>query len=122
MIKKRNKYVFGTTFIVIISIVILSLVTVSPKKESYEEKREKLLEQLYMNIEEAKLEGNYECCIEPPCTMCYLGNWIWDDGTCHCDEMIAKGEYDKVCPQCQKGTEQVNCNSASTNDEGWCEI
>jgi len=43
--------------------------------------------------------------------MCYLGDWIWKDGTCDCDEMIKRGEWDKVCPQCQKGIKEGKCQS-----------
>ena len=43
--------------------------------------------------------------------MCFLGDWLWDDGTCDCDGMIVKGEWDKVCPQCKKGIEEGFCKS-----------
>ncbi|MDP1538985.1 MAG: hypothetical protein Q8M00_03070 [bacterium] len=79
--------------------------------DNFKTEREKVLSQLYLAIEKAKAKGKYQCCIEPPCTMCYLGNWIWDDGTCHCDEMIAKGEWNKVCPQCIRGIEEGRCKS-----------
>ena len=55
--------------------------------------------------------GKYKCCIKPLCTMCYLGEWAWEDGTCDCDGMIAKGDLDKVCPQCKKGIEEGRCKS-----------
>jgi copper chaperone CopZ len=64
--------------------------------------KEKILSQIYSAIEKAKAEGKYKCCIEPPCTMCYLGTWVFEDGTCKCEKMIEKGEFDKVCPECKK--------------------
>lgn len=95
-------------FVVIGSFVIL---TIFPRQDNFEAKRENLLTKLYENIEDAKEIGRYKCCIEPPCTMCYLGNWIWKDGSCYCDEMILKGELDKVCPQCKRGIEEGKCTS-----------
>ena len=85
----------------------------SLQKESFEQKRTKLLNELSFSINEAVSEGKYSCCIDPPCTMCYLGDWIWKDGTCDCDGMIAKGEFDKVCPQCKKGIEEGRCKSST---------
>ena len=108
-------------FILIILVAISSAVffTITKKSEdSFEKNREKVLSQLYLAIEQAKIEGKYNCCIEPPCTMCYLGDWIWKDGTCDCDRMIAKGEWDKVCPQCKKGIKEGRCKSST----GTCNI
>ncbi len=84
---------------------------------SFEERRANILNELSEAINDAKLEGKYGCCIEPPCTMCYLGEWIWDDGYCRCDEMIKKGEFDKVCPQCKKGLEEGKCISSAGKTE-----
>jgi hypothetical protein len=64
---------------------------------------------MYDLIDLQAREGNYRCCIDPPCTMCFMGDWIWDDGTCRCDDMIAQGEDDKVCPQCKGGSEEGTC-------------
>ncbi|MBC7073856.1 hypothetical protein H5T58_00465 [Candidatus Parcubacteria bacterium] len=80
--------------------------------------REKILAELEKTIQKAKLEGKYKCCIEPPCTMCYLGDWIFKNGTCQCEEMIAKKEWDKVCPQCTKGIKEGKCKST----QGTCQI
>ena len=87
--------------------------------ESFEQRRETVLNELSDSINAAVLEGKYHCCIDPPCTMCYLGGWIWDDGTCNCDAMIAAGEFDKVCPQCRRGIEEGKC---SATKESECEI
>ena len=78
-------------------------------EEGFGNHRSKVLSELSLAIDDAVRDGLYECCIDPPCTMCYLGNWIWDDGICRCDEMIAKGELDKVCPQCSRGLEDGIC-------------
>ncbi len=115
----RKIYILSILLILFMTVSIFMVLLI--KKQGFEEKRESLLEQLYNNIEEAKLEGNYECCIEPPCTMCYLGNWIWEDGSCYCDRMIIEGKNEDVCPQCVKGIEEGKCKSTE-NNEGWCEI
>lgn len=60
-------------------------------------------------INEVKLAGNYRCCIDPPCTMCYMGANKWNNftaGTCACDDFIARGE--EPCPQCSRGLEQIH--------------
>ncbi len=74
-------------------------------------KRDTILSELYLAIEKAQGSGNYNCCIEPPCTMCYLGDWLWGDGSCYCDREMAQENWDKVCPQCIKGIEQGKCKS-----------
>jgi len=101
--------------VLVIGLVGLVLVAVFfgvfEQPKTFEQEREDTMSQLYSSIEHAEEMGKYKCCIEPPCTMCYLGSWIWKDGTCKCDEMIANGEMDKVCPQCVKGIEQGMCTS-----------
>lgn len=64
-------------------------------------------------IDQQVKEGNYGCCIEPACTMCFMGEWLWDDGICRCDGMIVKEELDKVCPQCKKGLGEGLCKSTN---------
>lgn len=103
----KNKFLFIFSFIIFYLIILNGI----QKDLSFEEKREKVISELSLAIEEAEKEGKYKCCIEPACTMCYLGDWIWDDGSCYCDDMIAQGENDKVCPQCKKGLEEGLCKS-----------
>jgi len=73
--------------------------------------RDTLLKELELGIKQEIKEGNYRCCIEPACDMCYLGHWKWDDGSCRCDDLIAEGNFDDVCPQCKKGIEEGYCKS-----------
>lgn len=47
--------------------------------------------------------AEYECCIEPPCTQCLQGNWIFPNGACECRIHLEQGHLDKVCPECRKG-------------------
>jgi len=72
---------------------------------------DKIISNLEKAIDIAKEKGDYNCCIEPDCTMCYLGHWIFDKGTCHCDEAIAEGRTEDVCPECKKGIEKGQCSS-----------
>lgn len=106
-------------FIAIIMIGIMIFVIANSNENKFEKNREKVLSQLYSSIKELKGIGKYKCCIEPPCTMCYLGDWIWNDGSCDCDGMIVKGEFDKVCPQCKKGLEKGQCKYTNQTK---CEI
>lgn len=47
--------------------------------------------------------AEYECCIEPGCTQCLHGEWIWPNGTCLCRQALEKGEFENVCPECKAG-------------------
>ncbi|MAG50705.1 hypothetical protein CL621_03670 [archaeon] len=122
-----NKSIFLIGILVGVILIILftdeGVMTGNVVKESdsikvytFEERRENILVGLNLAIEDAKEEGKYKCCIEPACTMCYLGNWIWKDGTCDCDGMIAEGELDKVCPQCKRGIEEGLCKSTKEEE------
>ena len=44
-----------------------------------------------------------ECCIEPPCEMCFKGEWIFEEGSCRCRTELANGNIQNVCPECRKG-------------------
>jgi len=108
--KNKKILIFALTTLIAIGVGTF-FVLAKDKRDDFKTEREKVLSQLYLAIERAKAEGKYKCCIEPPCTMCYLGDWVWKDGTCDCDEMIKRGEWDKVCPQCQKGIKEGKCQS-----------
>jgi len=99
----------------VIPLLVISAVLISVgygDAPSFEERREGVISELSLAIEDAEAQGKYKCCIAPACTMCYLGDWIWKDGTCDCDGMIAQGEFDKVCPQCKNGIEEGLCKSS----------
>jgi len=118
MVEVVDVEVDGTNkIIILIFLVVLLLIPVALAtfQESYQQKRSRILNELSFAIEQAKAQGKYDCCIEPPCTMCYLGEWIWEDDICRCEEMILKGELDKVCPQCKKQIEEGNCKSNNKN-------
>lgn len=78
---------------------------------------EQIIDSLEKAIVRAEEKGNYRCCIEPACTMCYLGDWKFDKGTCDCDSAIAEGRNDDVCPQCKKGIEKGQCRSTTESCE-----
>jgi len=110
------------SFLIILVMLVMSIIiafnsSITFQKEDFKQKRIRVLNELSLAIEEAKSQGKYKCCIEPPCTMCYLGDWIWKDGSCYCDDMIIKGEFDKVCPECKRGIEEGKCMST---DETRC--
>jgi len=111
----KNKFLFIFSFIILTLIILNGF----QKELSFKDRRELILEDITLAIEGAEKEGRYKCCIEPACTMCYLGDWIWGDGSCYCDDMIKQGEDDKVCPQCKKGLEEGLCKSV---EEEECEI
>lgn len=68
------------------------------------------------NAAAGKLSGKtaeYTCCIDPPCSMCSEGRWIFAGGTCECRTHYAEylktndsEHLDKVCPECKKGIEE----------------
>ncbi|UCD02655.1 MAG: hypothetical protein JSV63_02585 [Candidatus Aenigmatarchaeota archaeon] len=91
----------------------MASISEAERAESFEDRRSRILGELSLAIDDATLDERYSCCIDPPCTMCYMGSWIWDDGICRCDEMIANGEDDKVCPQCVRGLEEGQCKYAN---------
>jgi len=43
--------------------------------------------------------------------MCFLGDWIFENGKCDCDKFITQGDLDNVCPECRHGIEQGECQS-----------
>ncbi len=69
-------------------------------------------------IGKAVMEGNYRCCISPPCTMCYAEANKWNNftaGTCACDDLIAEGK--EACPQCERGLNEIH-----GDDNTFCDI
>lgn len=74
--------------------------------------REDVISNLEAAIAQSVEAGEYRCCIEPACKMCYLGDWIFEEGKCACDDMIAQGQIDKVCPECVHGMEEGKCESS----------
>ena len=73
---------------------------------------DKVIGILEKGIHTAQLNGQYRCCLSPPCKMCYLGNWKFDKGTCYCDDAILEGRYEDVCPECAIGLENNTCSSS----------
>lgn len=90
---------------------------------SPEQMHQKIIAQREIAIAKAEELGDYKCCIQPACTMCYdsANKWNYDQaGKCFCDEFIARGE--EPCPQCEKG---LACNSSSQHglvSDVFCEI
>ncbi len=102
------------SIIFLLFLLALLLAITACKEQSLEERREKVLSELSLAIEEAEKAGVYKCCIKPACTMCYIGANKWNygkAGTCYCDDFIARGE--EPCPQCKKGIEEGLCESTA---------
>jgi hypothetical protein len=77
---------------------------------------QKIIEERDFAIQKAEKAGDYRCCIEPPCTMCYMKANQWNNftaGTCACDDLIAQGK--EPCPQCKGGL-------CETSTDGSCKI
>lgn len=109
-------------FIFLISGILIGAVSASlyPNLQSYEKRRENIINDIESLIEEKTESGEYKCCIEPSCNMCFLGEWLWDDGICRCDDLITNGENDKVCPECKAGIKEGRCKSEKAS--GTCPI
>ena len=43
------------------------------------------------------------------CANC--AHWLWHDGVCNCENRIANGKFDKICPNCEKGNGEGKCIS-----------
>ncbi len=93
-------------------VVGFSILMAYPEFHSYQQKRESIMTGMEKAINEEIAAGNYRCCIDPPCTMCFLGEWLWDDGICRCDDLIAEGDFDNVCPQCKSQIKEGRCKSS----------
>lgn len=81
-------------------------------KEMYEE----IIAKRDIAIQKAVEEGDFKCCINPPCTMCFMEANQWNNfqpATCACDDLIAQGK--EPCPQCVRGL----CDKT---EEGTCQV
>jgi len=70
---------------------------------SIDEMHQKIIEQRDLAIKKAINEGIYNCCVEPPCTMCFMEANQWNNqeaGRCNCADFIRQGK--EPCPQCKK--------------------
>ncbi len=101
---------------VFVGIFMFNQKTPSFENLSSEEMYQKIISERDLAIQKSVEEGNYRCCITPPCTMCYMEANQWNNfqaGTCACDDLIALGK--EACPQCNKGL----CES---NNTGACKV
>ena len=68
-----------------------------------EEIHKRIIKERDYAITQTVVRGDFRCCINPPCTMCYMEANQWNNfkaGTCACDNLIAQGK--EPCPQCKK--------------------
>jgi hypothetical protein len=107
---KYLRFIFLFVAILIVAFSFLFINGYFQPRE-FHDQRTKILSEMNSTLEEAVLAGDYKCCIEPPCKMCFLGNWVFEDGKCDCDTLIAQGKWDEVCPECKHGIEEGICKS-----------
>lgn len=118
MNKRSSKYlVLAIGILLIILIGVINFSSTIPKYQSLDpdELQSLVVETRDYGIQKAKENGEYRCCINPPCTMCYMEANQWNNqqaGTCACDDLIAKGE--EPCPQC---ADALSCDSKEGDQE-----
>jgi hypothetical protein len=100
------KKIYLVIFLFVFLIVVINSILIINNKSTG-----RVIGNLYSAIESAEKKGDYNCCIEPACTMCYLGHWKFEEGTCHCDEAIFEDRFNDVCPECVSGIEKGFCKS-----------
>ncbi len=112
------------TYALILSIGIASgfymfgLINPDFKDLSSKEMQERITKERDIAIGKAVMDGDYRCCINPPCTMCFMEANKWNNftaGTCACDDLIARGE--EPCPQCGRGLEDIH-----SDDNTFCDL
>jgi len=107
------------TVIVLMSLSLAAGLSLAMAYQSRTSERDAIISNIEAAIGQRVKDGTYRCCIDPPCDMCFLGEWLWDDGSCRCDDEIAKGNFDRVCPECKKNLEKGECSSQV---EDVCEV
>lgn len=61
------------------------------KKLSPNKMQERIIKERDYAVNQAIARSDYKCCINPPCTMCYMETNQWNNftaGTCTCDEFV----------------------------------
>jgi len=108
---RKFYFLIFSLFILVVTTLVLFKPNITGNITKDSENPEKVIENLYDAIEVAEEKGEYKCCIEPACTMCYLGHWKFEKGTCYCDDAILEGRFEDVCPECKSGIENGLCTS-----------
>jgi hypothetical protein len=92
-------FIFGFAFGTIFYFLVFSPFNLTP----LEKMPAKINDYLRIAIEKAERAGVYNCCVEPPCTMCFLEGNLWNNqkaGRCNCADFVRQGK--QPCPQCKK--------------------
>ncbi len=61
---------------------------------SLDDMRSEILSELDFAVELAEEAGIYECCVDPPCRICFV-----EEGSCDCIEKLANAE--DICEECK---------------------
>lgn len=112
----KNKIIF---LIIFVFAFMLSYVAFGQETKfedlDADEKQRLIVLQRDKAIYEAKDRGDYKCCIDPACTMCYMEANQWNNfkaGTCACDDFIAQDK--EPCPQCKNGLgNNASCDTSN---------
>lgn len=93
---------------------------------SLEEQHHHVITYRDLGIRNAIAKGDYRCCVEPACKMCYMQGNMWnhgEEGTCSCSDFIAEGK--EPCPQCEKAlseSKEQSCFFENNKDDNFCLI
>ncbi|MFH1522608.1 MAG: hypothetical protein ABIE43_02185 [Patescibacteria group bacterium] len=113
------KKIIGAIFIFVFSATvgyyIINWQATSFEELNSDEMYEEIIKNRNYAIAKAVKAGEYKCCINPPCAMCYMEANQWNNykaGTCACDDLVAQGQ--EACPQCRRGNTEIdNLDNAS---------
>ncbi len=101
-----------------IGYLIFNIQNPSFGKLSAEEMHKRIIEERDYAISKAVEADVFKCCIDPPCTMCYMEANQWNNetvGTCACDDLIVQGK--DPCPQCIRGLCRVEDGACIFNEK-----
>jgi hypothetical protein len=101
----KKIFIFSIIFILgfVLSAGIYFLVFPPFDLLSLEKMPAKINNYLHLAIKKSEKAGIYNCCVDPPCTMCFLEGNTWNNpkaGRCNCAEFVRQGK--EPCPQCKK--------------------
>lgn len=118
---KMKKIIITITFTLLMGVfggyLVFAYQNPSFKRLSSEGMINRIMKERNYAIGKAVMDGVYKCCINPPCTMCYMEANQWNNGkagTCACDDLIAQGK--EPCPQCKSGLCGASGESCGLNN------
>lgn len=120
MKQMSHKLSFLSVILIVIAVVfsffLFSATDIPFRMLGADTRYEKIIRERNLSINQAMVTGNYNCCMNPPCEMCYMDANEWNNetaGTCACDDLVSEGK--EPCPQCRK-------SDLCENDVGSCSL